>query len=124
MYRWQGRPHVDEVVAAFVARRTVAEIAEEARARALPWAAVAKPSELADNPQLRHRKFFVDIDTPSGPVTNVGFPFASPERLTAPSHVDTVDWPARDAGPGGATGPRHSTAYGSWTSRGCSRART
>jgi len=97
-YRWEGRPHVDEVVAAFVARRTVDEIAEQGRARALPWAAVAAPSELADNPQLRHRNFFVDIDTPSGPVTNVGFPFASPgrpDRLSQPSSVDTVDWPPR-----------------------------
>jgi crotonobetainyl-CoA:carnitine CoA-transferase CaiB-like acyl-CoA transferase len=96
-YRWQGRPHVDEVVAAFVARRTVEEIAEEARARALPWAVVAAPSELASNPQLRHREFFVEIDTPAGPVTNVGFPFASPgrpARLSAPSYVDSVDWPA------------------------------
>lgn len=98
-YRWQGRPHVDEVVAAFAARRTVAEIADEARTRTLPWAAVAKPSELADNPQLRQRNFFVEIDTPSGPVTNVGFPFTNPGRLTAPSHVDTVDWPAREPSP-------------------------
>ncbi|HEX6360648.1 CaiB/BaiF CoA-transferase family protein [Actinophytocola sp.] len=99
VYRWQNRPHVDDVVAAFVARRTVDEIASEARARALPWAAVAAPSELADNPQLRYRNFFVDIDTPSGPVTNVGFPFASRRRLSAPAHVDTVDWPARDLPP-------------------------
>lgn len=96
-YRWQGRPHVDEVVAAFVARRTVEEIAEEARARALPWAAVAAPSELAENPQLRYRNFFVEIDTPSGPVTNVGFPFASPGKppqLSTPSYVDSTDWVA------------------------------
>lgn len=95
-YRWQNRPHVDEVVAAFVARRTVAEIAEQGRARALPWAAVAAPSDLVDNPQLQHRNFFVDIDTPGGPVTNVGFPFASPgrpDRLTAAASVP--DWPAR-----------------------------
>jgi crotonobetainyl-CoA:carnitine CoA-transferase CaiB-like acyl-CoA transferase len=48
-YRWQNRPHVDEVVAGFVARRTVAEVAGEARARALPWAAVATPRDLTEN---------------------------------------------------------------------------
>lgn len=96
VYRWQHRPHVDEVVAAFVARRTAAEIAETARDRSLPWAVVAAPSDLAANPQLRHRNFFVDIDTPAGPVTNVGFPFTSPGRLPSPSDMDTVDWPPRE----------------------------
>jgi hypothetical protein len=31
--RWQGRPHVDEVVARFVAKRGARAVAEEARAR-------------------------------------------------------------------------------------------
>jgi len=35
--RWQGRPHVDDVVSGFMSRRTVDEIAQVARERALPW---------------------------------------------------------------------------------------
>jgi hypothetical protein len=86
----------------------VDEIASEARARALPWAAVASPHDLSDNPQLRHREFFVDIDTDSGPVRDVGFPFASPGlprpvRLREPQYVDTaVSW--LDSAGGGAGG--------------------
>jgi crotonobetainyl-CoA:carnitine CoA-transferase CaiB-like acyl-CoA transferase len=96
--RWQGRPHVDDVVARFTSRRTVDEIATEARTRALPWAAVVSPAELPRNPQLSHRRFFVDIDTDAGPVRDVGFPFASPGlprpvRLHEPRYVDpTVGW--------------------------------
>ncbi|MCW2643758.1 MAG: CoA transferase [Dactylosporangium sp.] len=97
-YRWRERPYVDEVVAGFIARRTVDEIAREALARALPWTAVATSRDLTENPQLRYREFFVDIDTESGPVRDVGFPYASPGlprpiRLTEPRSVDTtVTW--------------------------------
>jgi len=88
--RWRERPHVDEVVARFVARRKVHEFAEEARRRALPWTEVASPAQLVDNPQLRHRSFLVEIDTSDGNLVDVGFPFASPHlprpvRLGAPA---------------------------------------
>ena len=77
--RWQGREHVDEVVAAFAARRTSAELAADGRARALPWAAVARASELLANPQLLERDFFVDLSQADGPPRrDVGFPFAAP----------------------------------------------
>ena len=106
VFRWQGRPHVDEVVAGFVSRRTTAEVADEARERALPWAAVAAPGDLTANPQLLDRQFFVDIDTALGPVRDVGFPFAAPGRprpvrLLEPRAVDAgVSWADRAAGPG------------------------
>ncbi len=108
-YRWQGRPHVDEVVAAFMARRSADEVAGEARARKLPWAAVAAPSDLPDNPQLRYRQYFTDteadtdtetdteadIETEARSVRDIGFPFASPGlprpvRLREPQYVDTT----------------------------------
>ena len=107
--RWQGRPHVDEVVAGFMSRRTADEIAEQARARALPWAAVTAPADLTNNPQLLHRQFFADLDTGSGVVRDVGFPYASPGlprpvRLGAPLPVDTtVAW--RDGSWPGKPGP-------------------
>jgi len=105
-YRWQHRPYVDEVVAGFVGRRTVAEVAEQGRARALPWAAVSAPADLTDNPQLRHREFFVEIDTAAGPVTDIGFPYASPGlprpvRLPEPQTADpAINW--ADVAPGPA----------------------
>jgi len=92
VHRWRNRPHVDEVVAAWTRRRTTAEIAEEARRRALPWAEVADPAELVANPQLRDRGFFLEITTPEGTVIDAGFPFESPGRprpvrLPAPESV-------------------------------------
>ena len=96
--RWQGRRHVDAVIADFMARRTVDEVASEARSRALPWAAVTAPHELTGNPQLLHRQFFADIETGEGTVRDVGFPFESPGlprpvRLREPELLDTVpEW--------------------------------
>lgn len=80
VHRWAQRPHVDEVVTAWTRAHTTAEIAEGARARSLPWAEVADPGDLPDNPQLQDRQFFTTIDTPDGPVTDAGFPFESPGR--------------------------------------------
>lgn len=121
VFRWRGRPHVDEVIASFVSRRTMAEVADEARERALPWAAVAAPGDLAANPQLLDRQFFVDIDTELGPVRDVGFPFAAaglprPVRLAEPRAVDTTaGWADRATGPAPSrvprrTGPAHGGA--------------
>lgn len=103
VYRWAGRAHVDEVVAAFVADRTVAAIAEQGLKRALPWAEVAMPATLLDNPQLRDRRFFTRIDgptLPSGGVYDVGSPFESiamprPVQLSTATPVTAVSWPNR-----------------------------
>lgn len=99
-YRWQHRPYVDEVVGAFVARRSTDEITTGARSRGLPWATVASPPEVLVNPQLLDRQFFLDIETTAGPVRDVGFPFESiarPVRLREPQEVDaTVSWLSRD----------------------------
>ncbi|MBM7517059.1 CaiB/BaiF CoA-transferase family protein [Nocardioides nitrophenolicus] len=98
VHRWQQRAHVDEVVTAFTRHRTTAAIAAEGRARALPWAAVATPAGLLDNPQLAHRGFLTEIETADGPVADVGFPYESsavrrPVRLPAPVPVGAdVTW--------------------------------
>lgn len=76
--RWQGRPTVDEIVARFAAKRTAAALAEQARARALPWAEVVPPSRLTENPQLLARDFFVRIALPDGETLNTGFPWNAP----------------------------------------------
>jgi crotonobetainyl-CoA:carnitine CoA-transferase CaiB-like acyl-CoA transferase len=97
-FRWQGRPHVDEVVARFVAGQTAAGLAEEARRRALPWAEVASAADLLGNPQLRARHYLVTIESGPGElgaalVRDVGFPYESPAlprpvTLRAPEFCD------------------------------------
>lgn len=94
--RWQGRPHVDEVVAAFAAHRPVGPFAEEARRRALPWAEVASPAQLTDNPQLRHRDFLVALETDQGVLEDVGFPYPSP-GLARPITLREPQQVGRDA---------------------------
>ena len=117
--RWQGRPHVDEIVAAFAARRTAAELADGGRARALPWAWVASAGDLLANPQLLDRGFLAEIaDRDGAALRDVGFPFEAPgrprpERLAAARPVVAgAVWrgsaggarPARPAGPAAAPG--------------------
>ncbi|GID29302.1 CaiB/BaiF CoA-transferase family protein [Paractinoplanes brasiliensis] len=69
VYRWNSRPHVDEVVARFASRRTARTLGEQGRRRALPWAEVSRADQLAENPQLRSRDFFIDVDG----FTDVGY---------------------------------------------------
>lgn len=98
LHRWQQREHVDAVVTAFARRRTTEEMASEGRARALPWAAVDTPADLLGNPQLAHRRFLAEIETATGHVPDVGFPYESPAmprpvRLSAPRPVEAdVTW--------------------------------
>ena len=104
--RWEGRSHVDGVVARFAVRRTSAEIAAQGLGRALPWAEVASPARLLENPQLRDRRYFVDIGEGIEHTPDVGFPFESPGlprpvRLTPPA-LASVDlaWHDRRSGAG------------------------
>jgi len=79
---------------------------------------VSAPADLPDNPQLQHREFFVDIDTASGPVRNVGFPFAAPGlprpvRLREAQVVDAaVGWANDDTDPPAGRRPRSKRARG------------
>ena len=136
-YRWRGLPHVDEAVGRFMARRTVAEVAEEARRRALPWAEVAPPWRLIDNPQLAYRKFLVEVEAAEGTVTDVGFPYESaalrrPVRLAEPRTAgETSGGPTALPGPPRAPAANRRvrvaaplTESGSSTSPGFSLART
>ncbi|GAB2587415.1 CoA transferase [Paractinoplanes abujensis] len=74
VYRWNSRPHVDEVVARFAARRTAETLGEQGRRRALPWAEVSRADQLAGNPQLRARNFFIEVDG----LTDVGYAITLP----------------------------------------------
>ncbi|MGW4801271.1 CoA transferase, partial [Nonomuraea sp. NPDC004297] len=94
--RWQGREHVDRIVAGFAARRTRTELAREGRRRALPWAEVSTAARLTANEQLAARDFFTRVhgpDLPEEGVLDVGFPFPAPGlprpvRLSAPDRAD------------------------------------
>ncbi|MFB7992057.1 CoA transferase [Streptomyces sp. NPDC056002] len=111
-FRWNERPHVDEIVQRFAARWPAAELAEEARTRALPWAQVAEPGQLTANPQLRDRGFLVTVDgegLPEGGVEDVGFPWSPlprPLALDALREVPDGGQPWRHARARGSIGPR------------------
>jgi crotonobetainyl-CoA:carnitine CoA-transferase CaiB-like acyl-CoA transferase len=89
--RWQGREHVDAVVARFTEKRGARDIAAQGRARALPWAEVIPPARLPDNPQLRDRAFFVTVrgpDLPDERVEDIGFPW---EAVPRPVTLATIE---------------------------------
>lgn len=102
--RWAERPHVDEVIARFVAKRTAREVAEQGRARALPWAEVTPPDQLTRNPQLRDRQFFVSVDG----IENAGFPWNAPglPRPVALSRLTEGRWDSAPREPRAASGRR------------------
>jgi crotonobetainyl-CoA:carnitine CoA-transferase CaiB-like acyl-CoA transferase len=93
--RWNGREHVDQVIARFVAKRCARDIAEQGRARALPWAEVVPPARLTENPQLRDRNFFVTVsgdDLPGRAVEDVGFPWEAVPRPKALHLISEAAW--------------------------------
>ncbi|MBI1845388.1 MAG: CoA transferase [Candidatus Rokubacteria bacterium] len=94
--RWQdervriaGRDHIVDVLAAFIAKFAKADFAREAQRRRLPWAAVDRADEVARNPQLEARGFFVEAAMDGLVTRDVGFAFrwrGTPlSRLTVPS---------------------------------------
>ncbi|MDP6606543.1 MAG: CoA transferase [Dehalococcoidia bacterium] len=79
------RPQLDVALRQWCAGRDAWEVAEELRAFGVPAAALARPSDLYEDPQLSHRGFFVTLDhsvmgpTPyDGPVTHFS---ETPARL-------------------------------------------
>lgn len=85
-FRWDQRAHVDELVQRFAARQPAAELAAEARERALPWAEVVPAGRLPEHPQLRARESLVTVTgegLPDGGVEDVGFPWAALPRPVA-----------------------------------------
>lgn len=122
--RLREREHVFAVIQAFTARFTKAAFHQEAQRRRLPWAPVARAEDVAANPQLRARGFFVDVDLDGRVLRDVGFAFGFPEgrrpgRLGVPAAGEAdgalLEGPARDVAPepgpaGGTGGPAPSGA--------------
>ncbi|WP_216215385.1 CaiB/BaiF CoA-transferase family protein [Amycolatopsis aidingensis] len=97
--RQRQQAHIFKVVQDYAAKWPKAEFAQEAQARKLPWAAVDRPPELLENPQLLGRGFFVDVRAQNGKTRkDLGFPFAFPEgrrstELAAPElGAPAADW--------------------------------
>lgn len=67
--RQAGAEHVFDLLDAWAARYTVAELHEGAQARRIAYAAVRPPEALVRDPQLGARGFFVPIDHPDLGVT-------------------------------------------------------
>ncbi len=117
LFRWRERPHVDAVVQRFAARWPAADLADEARERALPWAEVVPPERLTANPQLRERGFLVKVTgdgLPDGGVEDVGFPWAALPRPVALEAIREVE---RPASPWRSPEPRRATSSGPSKSR-------
>ncbi len=98
-YRFAQRLHIDEVVEAFTRTFTRAELTAEAQRRRLPWASVDTPAEVARNPQLADRDFFVDVQSAGGSSPDAGFAFEFPP-MTRPLRLAVPPPPERGVLPG------------------------
>jgi len=58
------REHIIQVLERWAKSHTVAELVEKGQAMRFPWAAVSSISELVENPQLKERHFFIEIEHP------------------------------------------------------------
>ena len=56
--------HIIEVLERWTRSHTVAELVEQGQLMHFPWAEVAPISKLVDNPQLKERRFFVEVEHP------------------------------------------------------------
>jgi crotonobetainyl-CoA:carnitine CoA-transferase CaiB-like acyl-CoA transferase len=83
--RFAARDVIDEAVEAFTGRFAKAEFAEEAQRRRLPWASVDEPAEVARNPQLTARRFFVEVEVGGGVLRDVGFAVREPAPADDPA---------------------------------------
>ncbi|MFL5798667.1 MAG: CaiB/BaiF CoA transferase family protein [Actinomycetota bacterium] len=71
--RFADRRRIDEVVEAFTRGFDKAAFADEAQRRRLAWASVDEPAEVAVNPQLAARNFFIEARSGSSRARDAGF---------------------------------------------------
>jgi crotonobetainyl-CoA:carnitine CoA-transferase CaiB-like acyl-CoA transferase len=92
--RMRGQDHVLEVIQRFVAGQPKEPFAEQAQKRRLPWAAVDRPDDMAVNPQLSARGFFVDVVHSGTRTRDLGWPF--PPAAGAPDVLEVPEPGADD----------------------------
>ncbi len=77
--RLAERERLFALIEAFTETFARAEFCAEAQRRRLPWAPVDRPEDVAANPQLVARGFFVEVAWNGTVARDVGFAFAFPE---------------------------------------------
>ncbi|PKB64368.1 MAG: hypothetical protein BZY80_02935 [SAR202 cluster bacterium Io17-Chloro-G2] len=60
--RWQRHDEIDERIAAWTSGKTANEVMAELQAVGVPAGVVQRSSDLAEDPQLKHRGFFRNLD--------------------------------------------------------------
>jgi crotonobetainyl-CoA:carnitine CoA-transferase CaiB-like acyl-CoA transferase len=88
--RLAERVHVFEVIEAFTRGFAKADFFQAAQRRRLPWASIDRPADVATNPHLAARGFFVDTVLEAAVLRDVGFAFGFPHgrrpaRLVVPA---------------------------------------
>jgi crotonobetainyl-CoA:carnitine CoA-transferase CaiB-like acyl-CoA transferase len=99
--RFAARRRIDEVVEAFTRGFDKAEFAEEAQRRRLAWASVDEPAEVAVNPQLTTRNFFVEVRSGSWRARDAGFAVRDARSEGRRLHLDVPPSPEAGAVPEG-----------------------
>ncbi|HXJ62119.1 MAG TPA: CoA transferase [Actinomycetota bacterium] len=103
--RFAARDRIDDVVEAFTRGFGKHEFADEAQRRRLAWASVDGPADVAANPQLNARGFFVSVAGAGGLRRDVGFAVrdvsAATLRIGEPEPAGEI-WPSTQDERGGA----------------------
>jgi crotonobetainyl-CoA:carnitine CoA-transferase CaiB-like acyl-CoA transferase len=63
-YRFRNLVHITEVITRWTKTHTKNELFELGQLMRFPWAPVCSPEEVLENPQLKARGFFVDVEHP------------------------------------------------------------
>jgi benzylsuccinate CoA-transferase BbsE subunit len=98
-YRLQHIHHVIDVVRRWTSAHQVEELFEQGQRMQFPWAPLYSPQQVLDNPQLRERGFFMEIEHPdtkargkyAGPPYQFSSSFPIPKkRAPAPGESNRV----------------------------------
>lgn len=85
--RLAERAHVFEVIEAFTRGLAKADFFQQAQRRRLPWASVERPADVAANPHLAARGFFVETVLDGRVLRDGGFAFGFPNGHRPPRLV-------------------------------------
>lgn len=80
-YRIRNFKHLFEILKRWTETHTVEELFEIGQLMRFPWAPICSPKQVLENPQLKERKFFIDVDHPEIE-TSIQYP-GPPYRLSS-----------------------------------------